>query len=147
MSDVTTSLKSDDKLAASAAEALALRAIMRYRNHRENVLYYGGKGVLDQEFPELAPDLPNEYELSSRYSDLMNGGWIHEHSPSPVALSLYLDLAIAIVTDAMADTIGVDDNLYHALTLLTHLQPALGNMVYERDQRRDWIWQAERRSD
>jgi hypothetical protein len=118
------SINPDDRLAACAAHALALRAIIRYQEHRETASFEGGVDLLNEALPDFAPNLPNANALGELYKTHM-ASWIHEAGEGgPRAKELYIDLVTTILINEMAEAEGLcGDDFPHAITLLAALKP------------------------
>jgi hypothetical protein len=113
-----------DSHAACAAHALALRAIIRYQEHRETASFEGGADLLNEPLPDLAPNLPNANALGKLY-DAHMAAWIPEAGEGePRAQELYIELVKTILIDEMTEAEGLcGDDYYHAITLLAALKP------------------------
>jgi hypothetical protein len=117
-----------DWLAACAAQALALRAVIRYRRHREEAEFDGGVGVEEGLLSDLTSHLPSEFHLGELYRSFM-GKWLPEaEDGGPAAPERYVELATTILADEITGAEGrCSDDLYHVIILLAALKPVLWN--------------------
>jgi hypothetical protein len=88
--------------------------------------YEGGVGADAGEESLFWVDLPNGFRLGEIYRSFMDK-WLHDAGEGgPAAREVYVDLVTTILVDEMTKADGLcPDDMYHAITLLAALKPAL----------------------
>ena len=79
-------------MAACAAQALAMRHLLLYRDYRDNVAFEGGLGEYEEKVSAANVDVPPVPDIDQIYRDFMAEWIIDVDQGGPAAEEIYLEL-------------------------------------------------------